>query len=64
MKNENNFLRMYMNEYRIYLYIYLFIIYILLYNNRRKLITVKGPFMGRQVTIVSNHVNNLHKSTK
>ena len=48
----------------LFLKIYIFYIYILLYNNRRKLLTVKGPFMGRQVTIVSNHVNNLHKSTK
>ena len=34
-----------------------FFIYISYYtNNRRKLITVNGPFMGRQVTIMSNHI--------
>ena len=29
-------------------------------NNRRKLITVNGPFMGRQVTIMSNHIKIIY----
>ena len=57
--NIRSLLKPYINMYKIFFfYLYLTI------HNRRKLITAKGPFMGGQVTIVSNHVNNLHKSTK